>query len=335
MRQFCSLSNIVEFGNDNALTSYGDDMCDHAKISILMTSYNHAPYLAEQLDSIFAQSWDNWDLTVSDNGSDDGSWEILKGYENRYPGRVKVVHGPGGFPENHFFLAAEADPSADYYAWCDSDDVWPLEKLSMAMEKMVPLGQDKPVLYGGRESLIDLDGREYGLSTLLNRLRPTFGNALEESVTGGPTILFNRPARELIALGLGPAVPACQDWWAYLIVTGAGGRVIYDERPIVRYRLHRTNLCNRKNGIAHWLGRLKAALKGRHKGFMDRNLAALSWVADRLTPENREKLALMIRLHGGGAGPLERMALVRKIGLCRQSRLESASIYALALLGRL
>lgn len=79
------------------------------QISVLMTSYNHAPYVEERVRSVLAQTWGNFDLTVSDNGSVDGSWDILKRLEAERPNRMRVVRGPGHLPDNHFSLVVNAE----------------------------------------------------------------------------------------------------------------------------------------------------------------------------------------------------------------------------------
>lgn len=49
-------------------------------ITILMSTYNGVDYLSEQLDSILAQSVKDWHLVVRDDGSVDGTWELLQQY---------------------------------------------------------------------------------------------------------------------------------------------------------------------------------------------------------------------------------------------------------------
>lgn len=303
------------------------------KVAVLMTSCNHAPFVGEQINSIMGQTYVNWHLTVSDDGSTDGSLDVIRRLQGKMPDKVDVVHGPcRGFPYNHFMLANNADPRADYYAWADSDDVWEPDRLACAVKMMRPFGQNEPVLYGNRVSVIDENGRGHGLYPLLNRRPPSFGNALIQVVTAGPTVIFNRPARKLIALDLGCRIPASQDWWAYLVVSGAGGRVIYDPRPTVRYRCHGGNILGSNKGLKAKAARLKSVAKGGFRQRVSANLAALAENEDRLTPENRHALAAAASLHRGEGNAFQRMMKVREAGLCRQSRLQSAFLYVMAAL---
>lgn len=301
-----------------------------------MTSYNHAAFVGEQICSIMAQTYRKWHLTVSDDGSTDGSLDIIKRCQAQMPDHITLVHGPGrGFPYNHFWLAANADPDAAYYIWADSDDVWLPNRLERLVEMMAPYGQSEPVLYGNRVAVIDEAGRERGFYQLLDRRPPCFGNALVQVITAGPTVAFNRPARELIAIDLKGKLPASQDWWAYLMVSGAGGRVIYDPCPTVRYRCHGGNILGSNKGIKAKIARFQSVINGGFRSRIERNLAALVEHSGRLTPENRERLKAMDVLHFEADGPLRRLTLARKAGLYRQSFTQTMIFYAMAAFGRL
>ena len=54
------------------------------KVQILMSTYNGERYLAEQLDSIFRQTWPNIEVLVRDDGSKDATLEILKKYQEQH-----------------------------------------------------------------------------------------------------------------------------------------------------------------------------------------------------------------------------------------------------------
>lgn len=301
-------------------------------ISVLMTSYNHASYVEAQVESILGQDYGNWRLTVSDNGSTDGSLAILKRYEGEHPDRVKVVAGPGGDGiKNYMELVANADPVAEYYALCGSDDVWLPSHLSRAMEVMSPYGQGEPVLYTARMAMIDGGGRQLGLTPIRNRVAPSFANALLQCLGFTPTFVLNRPARELVALGRG-YVTRTEDWWSYVVVVGAGGRVIYDPEPHVLYRIHATNISGSDKGLRAKLKRLNALLGGDFHRWQAGNIEALAAHLDRLTPANREILAVMESLHRGEGSALERLRKVRYGGFRRQSPLESFFLYAMALM---
>ena len=68
-----------------------------------------------------------------------------------------------------------------------------------------------------------------------------FPAALTQNVATGCTVMLNRPAARLVAASR-PSTGTLHDWWAYLLVTAAGGRLVQDEEPVVLYRQHAQNL---------------------------------------------------------------------------------------------
>lgn len=60
-----------------------------AKLSIIMISYNEKDYIAEAIESVIAQSFTDWELIIGDDGSNDGTLEIIKNYKDKYPEKIK------------------------------------------------------------------------------------------------------------------------------------------------------------------------------------------------------------------------------------------------------
>lgn len=78
------------------------------RIDILLATYNGAAFLGEQLDSIEAQTHENWRLIARDDGSTDGTLEILKNFYGRHPNKVSIEltavnrrNAPACFPSHH------------------------------------------------------------------------------------------------------------------------------------------------------------------------------------------------------------------------------------------
>ncbi|KXS55933.1 MAG: hypothetical protein AMR96_05485 [Candidatus Adiutrix intracellularis] len=288
------------------------------EVAILLGSFNGATFLAEQLDSLAAQTYSNWRLWVSDDGSTDGTLEILKDYQGRW-GQAKLTFGSGpgrGFAQNFLSLTTHSDIDTDYYAWCDQDDIWLPTKLKFILARLAHFGQDRPVLYGGRSILVDLDNKKYGLSSRFDRRLPSFANALVQSIMGGNTMVFNRPARSLIQAGYGLTLVS-HDWWAYQVVSGNGGQVIYDAEPQIRYRQHGRNIYGSNHGYLAYFARLRLVLGGIYKQWNERNLAALSVVADRLTEDNRQQIAAFNSLRQAN-WPWQRWWLLTDSGIYRE-----------------
>jgi len=97
-------------------------------ISVIMSVYNDAPFLAASVESILAQTEGDFEFLIVDDGSSDGSGAILDGYAARDP-RVRVIHQP-----NHGLIASLntliAEARAPLLARMDGDDVSRPERLA-------------------------------------------------------------------------------------------------------------------------------------------------------------------------------------------------------------
>jgi len=281
------------------------------KVAILLGSLNGEEFLAEQLESIARQTHRNWQLWISDDGSTDLTEAIVGDYAKRWGDKkVALRRGPAsGFSANFLSLVCRAEITADYYAFCDQDDVWEVDKLSRAIGWLATVPPTVPALYCGRTRLVAEDGTEIGLSPLFNK-PPVFANALVQSVAGANTMVFNEPARRLIQFAGADVKIISHDWWLYLVVSACGGIVFYDRVPAIRYRQHERNLVGSNMGLRARLIRLRAAFWGRFTAWNVRHIAALEQMLPYFTPECRE-------IFWGFVKARERWVLPRCVGILR------------------
>lgn len=293
------------------------------KVAILLCTYHGQRYLAEQLDSFQAQSHLNWEVWASDDGSEDDTHAILEAYQQKWPaGRLSIHFGPSeGFAANFLSLTCKASIEADYYAYSDQDDVWEADKLERAVRCLETIPPNIPALYCGRTRLVDADNNEIGLSPLFSK-PPSFANALMQNIGGGNTMVFNNAARALLGEAGEDTPVITHDWWAYMVVTGCGGKVFYDSHPSLRYRQHDGNLVGMNATWSARIKRIRMLWEGRFRNWNDSNVAALRKLQHKLTPENRETL--------------ERFAKSRQMGLIpRLIHLKRSGIYRQTLFGNL
>jgi hypothetical protein len=109
-------------------------------------------------------------------------------------------------------------------------------------------------------------------------------------------------------------------------MTGAGGKVVYDPRPTIRYRQHRDNAIGSNSSLAALLNRVKKAWTGAFKEMNKRNIHALDAMSERLTPGNRETLAEYSELRKR-IGRLKAFRLVKDKGFYRRSLFQQISLY--------
>ncbi|MGY4350470.1 glycosyltransferase involved in cell wall biosynthesis [Bradyrhizobium sp. GM7.3] len=303
------------------------------KVVILLATRNGAAFIQEQIDSYKAQTYHNWELLVSDDGSTDDTIQIIKEFAKQVPQRVVVRRGPQmGFWQNFASLVRSDDIDGDLFAYSDQDDVWLPEKLAKAVSWFEARPSDRPALYFTRTELIEEGGAPIGFSPLFVRA-PTFQNALVQNIGGGNTMVFNRAAK--LALQATPIDVALvsHDWWTYQVVTGIGGTAHYDPWPSLRYRQHGLNLVGANIGLRARLVRLSAFASGRMVMWNDVNLNALGRMRDLLSPHNALVLDRYARIRQT-AWPM-RLWLVWKSGVYRQSFVDNLGLFVGALFGRL
>jgi glycosyltransferase involved in cell wall biosynthesis len=291
-----------------------------------------ARFLPDQLDSIGGQDHRNWSLQIGDDGSKDGTFALVEAFAVRHRGRVSLRDGPrGGSTANFLSLLCDGEDDADVWAFSDQDDVWLSDKLARAIGALAR-ARGRPALYGARTVVTDANLRPLGLSPRF--AGPfNFANALIQNVAGGNTMVMNRAARDLLCAAGADVRPACHDWWAYQVITGAGGVMIWDERPALLYRQHGRNQVGANTGPAARLRRAAQALGGRLAVWNEANVSALWSVRHLLTAENRARLAAFAEARGlRGAAALRALAGSEAF---RQTRAGSLSLAAAAALGRL
>lgn len=308
-------------------------MAPGASVAVLLCTCNGAAFLTEQLDSIAAQRGPAVRLYVSDDGSSDATPRILESYRQRWGGdRLSIRRGPcRGYVANFLSLICSPDIDADYYAYADQDDLWDTDKLARALGALASPSGDRPALYCSRTRLISESGSPVGYSPLF-RKPPGFANALVQNIAGGNTMVFNRAARDLLLVA-GEVDVVTHDWWTYLLVTGAGGRVVYDARPSVSYRQHGANLIGSNMGMGERVDRLVMALRGRKREWNDRNIDALQRSRALLAADSVEVLDEFCRARQ--ASLLTRVRGIRKSGIYAQTLAGNLGIIAATFLKKI
>jgi len=304
------------------------------KVAILLATFNGEHYLAEQLESLARQTHQNWVVYASDDGSTDETLQILHRYQKHWGNkRLQIFEGPRkGFSANFLSLIRRQEVEAQYFAFCDQDDIWVPEKLSQALDWMMAIPASTPTLYCSRTRLIDESGALLGFSSKF--IAPlTFRNALVQSIAGGNTMVFNEATQRLLSITKESSNIVSHDWWTYILVTGCGGQVRYDPEPRVDYRQHTNNLMGSNASIRDRWVRLRKLFAGTFREWNAANLAAIAPIRSRLTPECQETLLRFEQARD--ASLFKRLWLIRRARLYRQTFQGNVGLLLATLLRRL
>lgn len=229
-------------------------------ISILMATYNGERYIKEQIDSILAQTVQDFVLYINDDCSTDATPAILAEYAARCPGKVIVTanaNNSGSSKQNFLHLMARPAapaPAADYFMLADQDDFWLPDKIEKTLAKMRELeaahGADTPLL-----AYTDLKVAAEDLTiiadSMMHRVNADFadislkGELVQNTLTGC-TAMYNRALAALITESTLPAYTVMHDWWLMLLAV-TFGHAGYLAEPTILYRQHGDNSVGTRN----------------------------------------------------------------------------------------
>lgn len=120
------------------------------KVAVLLATFNGEKYIAQQLDSLLAQEFKDFDLYISDDGSNDRTAAILSSYSDRFSGRMHILErreqadkncAPNAACANFLYLLEKVQ--SDLYLFCDQDDFWLENHIRLLVEKYHSLSEDE------------------------------------------------------------------------------------------------------------------------------------------------------------------------------------------------
>lgn len=306
-------------------------MQSQTTVHILLASYQGARFILEQLDSFANQTHTNWTLTVSDDGSNDGTQDIVLNFKKKVTQTVALVQGPRqGSTANFLSLlknVQDIQPN-DLIAFSDQDDVWMPHKLARAAQYFDELSRNQgnkqlPHLYCTRTQLVDEDLKMIGMGKY-PRKPLNFCNALLENVAAGNTIVFT-PALQKLLLQINPVDSIWHDWTTYILATACGGTVHFDDQPSLLYRQHGGNVFGSNFGVKASLHRLQELGSGTYRRWNEANIRALSAIKHEISASSAHTIDMFIQMREH-PNPWARLNKTIESGISRQKCSAQAAI---------
>lgn len=297
-------------------------------IAVVMSTYNGAEHVAEQLDSVLAQdvaARAELSVYVRDDGSRDATREILGAYAA--DGRIHFLPGENlGVVGSFLDVLAAVPVDVDYVALCDQDDVWHADKLSRALEVLAARDQSVPQLYCSEYIFCDAQMNPQGRSHL-NQTGVDFNKMLYENMVSGNTTVVNRALVDAV-VAAGREGVYCHDWWLALVAC-AIGELTYDDFASLDYRRTGSNVSpTGTGGLSLLRYRVKTFFENDELKNITVQLRKLEeCFGERMAPEKR---AVLRRFLEGG-----RFAKAFAPVKLRQKPAEELAVRALFLAGKL
>mgnify|MGYP002622332331 CR=1 FL=1 len=101
------------------------------KVSVILTSYNHEKYFAASIESLLNQTFSDFELLISDDGSTDSSQKIIRSYKDK---RIKLFLHEKNIGAVNCYIECIKAAAGKYIALQHSDDIWELDKLEKQVE---------------------------------------------------------------------------------------------------------------------------------------------------------------------------------------------------------
>lgn len=210
-------------------------MNNNPLISVIIPTYNHANYLRRALDSVFSQTYCNFEVIVVDNFSTDSTQEIIDSFKHKGLSHIKF-HNEGviGKSRNRGIKMS----SGEWVAFLDSDDFWIEEKLEQCARYFKPnfdvIFHDMYLIQGNQKAASHkkLRGRNLKSPVLDDLL--IFGNCIVNSaavVRKSSIEKVNYISEEKLLCG-------AEDYNLWLKISKSLGRFKYVQKTLGFYRLH-------------------------------------------------------------------------------------------------
>ena len=296
-------------------------------IQILMSTYNGENYLREQLDSLLNQTYENMKILIRDDGSKDGTIQILKEYSEKYPNKIECIFDENiGVIKSFFELMKKSDEKCNYFAFCDQDDFWLKEKIEKAIEQVK---DEIPFLYCSNTTLVDENLKILKINN--EKKEVDLNNILIENCATGCTVVINNKLLKLLKekeINLENVL--MHDWWA-LIVSLLFGEVYYDSESYIYYRQHGNNVVGSEaNMLKKYVRRINNFTKKREKDALKKQInEILKNYRDNMESITVEKLEEVI----DNDSMLKRIKVLKEIPLYRNNKFENLIFKTLYLLG--
>jgi glycosyltransferase involved in cell wall biosynthesis len=233
------------------------------RVSVIMAVYNEESFIAESLESVLAQSYTDFELIISDDGSTDETPAIAHSFAKRHPEKIRVLRAERNQGKPFALNRALAVRRGELIAWLDGDDVMLPGKLE---RQVAALDSDRDAAGCSHDAeVFDSDsGRAIGRFSQIYNGSPLRSGGIE--LWFDPTYRM-LPSATMVRSSLCPPggfderLTYTNDW-LFDIEVFRHGRCVAIDDVLVRYRRHADNFTTRADasGASHEEGMMAMAL---------------------------------------------------------------------------
>ena len=206
-------------------------------VSIIMNCYNSERFLKEAIESIYSQTYTNWEIIFWDNASDDSSAEIAKSFDNKLKYYSAKITSPLGEARNYALKKA----SGKYIAFLDCDDIYLPDKLQKQVESSENNGS---VLCYGSAIVINEAGDELTKNIVTNQNGYIFDKLLQHYEINMQSAIVRRDFLEANNIIFDATLKYSPDFNLFMRVAALGDVSVL-KKCLVKYRITSDSLTAR------------------------------------------------------------------------------------------
>jgi glycosyltransferase involved in cell wall biosynthesis len=219
------------------------------RVSVHLPSYQQREFLRDAIESVLAQEYPALEIVVGDDGSADGTHEMLREYEARYPGLFVLALDSQNRGTTANWNRILPRCTGKYVAWLDGDDLW----LPGKLHRQVAYMEANPALalsYTNAEVFESSTGRALRLQhgPRRNPFRAGGGAEMLRSATFFVTSTVVALRSALPEWGADERLPWISDWLLWVDIT-RNGEIGFVPEVFTRYRIHGSNITRRGDSI--------------------------------------------------------------------------------------
>lgn len=215
------------------------------EVAILLTTYNSGAFLEDLLRSLQFQSWRNWSLYIHDDLSTDNTLEIVNRFM-QFDERIHLLKDEVKRGAMQSFIWLLSQVHADFYMFCDHDDIWKENKIEITLNKMLGTKDynSRPVVVHTDLEVVDVNLNPIASSfwKYLNVKEKDFNNKyyhLAYNNVTGCTMMINNKAKD-VSLPV-HYLAQMHDSWIAASVLWHDGIILSVPQQTILYRQHGKN----------------------------------------------------------------------------------------------
>jgi glycosyltransferase involved in cell wall biosynthesis len=219
-------------------------MKENPIVSIISPSFNSERYISETIGSIINQTFQNWELLIVDDGSNDNSLEVIRYFIHK-ENRIRLIslkrnYGPA-YARNLGIQLAKGR----YIAFLDSDDLWHMDKLDIQIKYM---NENNLAFTFTTYRKIDEQGKLIGKRIKAPKVLD-YNDLLKSCVIGCLTVIYDQV---LLGKQFMPNFPKAQDYALWLKIMKKGVKAWGIDHELAYYRIRKSSISSNKISKAYY-----------------------------------------------------------------------------------